>query len=462
MPCPIPERKEKICSPDPSKPWESYKENFERSLVFYKAIQDNCTGKELESEPCGCLDTFLELQKDPTKAVLKLEPAEREEFLNSWRKYLKNVSPKEGLGKIPDLIKDFFKIKTDNYEDYEQTIFDYYKKFLFGDVPVPAYDCKKKGNPHQGFLSRFIKSVMASERELRYSFNESEEVLQCPTPTESTALKNTEKSFQESCITFFQKPETFFEEHKHINYLYIQTQNWPFSEKKQRYIVTGRHLLENSFVQDVLVSDNIKDLHPRIVYHLWRDYPAIWSKIFAGKHDCGDFSDTLKEPGPENSFFKRKYGTPEREYTDKYPRYNITVKVGKDITYKVPMSNEQVEQRNQEMHAMYFGLSWLHAHTHDFPYRFYESGSENKLEAFRNMSSNDRAAAERFVTWAVGKKPEFINADSFIPFFEFLQERHKGGSKPIKTFNFKRTIKKRRPRHNRHRTTHHIRLHKKT
>jgi hypothetical protein len=438
-------------------PLESFKENIERSLVFFKKLHD------------GGFPGALAFMSDPQAIKqVALPSPEREEFIAAWRDVIRRT-PK-GDSPVKQSIMYFFRLGRPGnservLESVETDIDRVFMEFTQAEKPVPAHECEKRGLPSQTLFARFVSLIRYDEYIWNYLINEEANVDACRTYPLARSIPRPDRAiFDELCYIMCADITV---ENPLVNVatgewesdtelrdsLYVQLKEWPFPATKAKVPYRMAKIAQNQFMKDSIAADNIRDIHPRLMYYLWLHEYEFISAMFDGRHDCDGFRYVAPLQGRENlllknaraapipvderQFFQGRVGPLRVKYEGQHPYYKLYAAYGKEtdilrmeqrsiVKYRVPLTEDESLQRNREMHAWYFALSWLVTRSPVFVAAdFYSKPFKQKLMVFFQIDTKKPQIFERageFVKWAVGRAPEFVTRGNVLPLMEYLSE----------------------------------------
>lgn len=263
-------------------PLESWEDNYRRVLVFYKAIRDS-NG---------------EIPKIPLDKAL-LDKKEEEKFVADWKDFLLDLPV--GVDKAIASLQQFLKVNPRSMTlaqfDAQVGLFNRAWEGRDGG-PLLAFNCRKRGNPGQGGLARFINNILAGPEEKEILIQK--ERVFCTRPRSVYAGQIAPKKLADICI----------------NLLTLGTES--ISEARERQVVGDNEIISNIDTLYILTNDNpekipiygfpisstgitkmplyfnrifslghIEDIHPQLAYLLCKDMgirQKYWMKSFGGNY----------------------------------------------------------------------------------------------------------------------------------------------------------------------------------
>lgn len=244
------------CQTDPFKvaslPNETFEENYERVLVFYKAIRDK-------------------VPVDFTKKALSR--SEKSTFLDIWRQHLPAGANMDSW--ITSTLQNVFRTTTDETEIDQQIL-----KFIGEGKPILAHNCLKHGSSFQGPLRRFLTVVSDSQQNIRNVSDYSSIVCAAPTDIGSDVSYNLEDLCVSVVSRKIMEPYPFGLDVMRSSDQILTIQIQPTGRQKienqiqnpKGILVKGSAFKNTTFLQRYFRPGQILDISPQLAFLFYRDH----------------------------------------------------------------------------------------------------------------------------------------------------------------------------------------------
>jgi hypothetical protein len=266
-------------------PLESWEDNYRRALLFYKTVKDS--NGNVPSIP---LDKPYLDKKEEDKFV-----AEWKAFLND-RTQVGSYSTNAEASLHGFLGVDARKM---NLAQFDRIVANFNLGWSGRDGgPLLAFGCKKRGNPGQGGLSRFINNILAGP-EYKQILLQKERIF-CKNVANSYAGPNAQKLLKNICLNLAVLGNDTISAARNRNIvgdndiielnnsLYILTNDDPENVPIYGFGITSECFEKMPlYFTRIFVQNHIEDIHPQLGYLIWKDMglrKIYWSKAFRGNY----------------------------------------------------------------------------------------------------------------------------------------------------------------------------------
>ena len=265
-------------------PNEGAYEQFRRTLVFFKAVQDKV---------------------QPPIDVKRLDPAVEAYFVAEWKRVLDEY---DALNDPPMDPVTYTAVHLLGIEPEEVGILNTaYRNFLKGGydraLPLSIYDCKVRGEPFQGEMARVLRFIRYSYDELRFAF-EAWDIYDLRYPLPMLAVPGSPTTIDKIVVTAareidISRPIIPTEGQRESNLrdcFYIQTKGLINYDVSGEYAIPGytlirertlpaeveggppRHLPRLPFA--LFEADDVRDIHPWLMYLLYTNEDTYRNYMF--------------------------------------------------------------------------------------------------------------------------------------------------------------------------------------
>lgn len=263
-------------------PLETWEDNYRRALVFYKTVRDS-NG---------------EIPKVPLDKAF-LDKKEEDKFIADWKDFLLDLPV--GIDKVTASFQQFLKVNPRNISigqfDAQVGLFNRGWEGRDGG-PLLAYNCRKRGNPGQGGLARFLNNILAGPEEKEILIQK--ERIFCTRPRSVYGGQTAPKKLVDVCInlltvgseTISQARERQVVGDNEIisnrDTLYILTNDDPTKIPVYGYHISSAGIAKMPlYFNRIFSKDHIEDIHPQLAYLLWKEIgirQKYWIKAFGGNY----------------------------------------------------------------------------------------------------------------------------------------------------------------------------------
>ena len=265
-------------------PNEGGYEQYWRSLVFFKAIQDKIR---------------------PPTDVKRLDPAVEAYFVAEWKRVLAEYDALNDppMDAVTYTAVHLLGIKNEEVGNLEQAYINFIKGDKSVERPLSAYDCKIKGQPVQGTIMRFMTTIRMTSDELRYRL-EAADIFDLRYPFPMLALPESPNTIDNVVVVIARvidvtKTLTPIGERtvgSLSDCFYIQTKSFIDYEGDGDYLIPGytlirertlpaeveggppRHLPRLPFA--LFEADDVRDIHPWLMYLLYTNEDTYRNYMF--------------------------------------------------------------------------------------------------------------------------------------------------------------------------------------